>query len=243
MAARSQTRKAIKPVRNHIKILVIDDDESVCNTVKTLLQRNGFQVRATCSPRKGVQLASQESFHIALIDLKMQEMDGLEVTMRITEADHYIACMLTTASPNLDTASAALRAGCKDYLTKPFHIEELMARVNALMRRSAGHARPRIQLGPVTVDLSSQRVWLRGEEIELTTFEYKVLNYLVMHPGEVVTKTDLSEHIYEEDADRDCNVIEVFIGRLRRKIDPDGTLNPIETLRGRGYRLALEPDQ
>ena len=134
MAARSQTRKAIKPVRNHIKILVIDDDESVCNTVKTLLQRNGFQVRATCSPRKGVQLASQESFHIALIDLKMQEMDGLEVTARITEADQYIACMLMTASPNLDTASAALRAGCKDYLTKPFKQEELLAAVDRTCR-------------------------------------------------------------------------------------------------------------
>jgi len=148
-----------------------------------------------------------------------------------------------TARSEWQDKVAGLEAGADDYLTKPFHIEELMARVNALMRRSAGHARPRIQLGPVTVDLSSQRVWLRGEEIELTTFEYKVLNYLVMHPGEVVTKTDLSEHIYEEDADRDSNVIEVFIGRLRRKIDPDGTLNPIETLRGRGYRLALEPDQ
>ena len=134
MAARSQTRKALKPVRNHIKILVIDDDERVCNTVKTLLQRNGFQVRTTCSPRKGVQLASQESFHIALIDLKMQEMDGLEVIVRITEADHYIACMLTTASPNLDTASAALRAGCKDYLTKPFKQEELLAAVDRTCR-------------------------------------------------------------------------------------------------------------
>ena len=91
------------------------------------------------------------------------------------------------------------------------------------------------------MDLSGQRVYLRGEEVELTTYEYKVLNYLVMHPDEIVTKTDLSEHIYEEDADRDSNVIEVFIGRLRRKIDPDGSLNPIETLRGRGYRLALTP--
>ena len=114
-----------------------------------------------------------------------------------------------------------------------------MARINALMRRSGGHAQPKVELGPVTVDLSAQRVYRNGEEIELTTYEYKVLNYLVMHPDEVVTKTELSEHIYEEDADRDSNVIEVFIGRLRRKLDPDGALNPIETLRGRGYRLAI----
>jgi two-component system response regulator PhoP len=107
------------------------------------------------------------------------------------------------------------------------------------MRRAGGHAKPQVTLGPFTIDLSGQRVLLGDDEVELTTFEYKVLNYFVMHPGEVVTKSELAEHIYEEDADRDSNVIEVFVGRLRRKLDPDGTLNPIETLRGRGYRLAL----
>ncbi len=134
MAARSQTRKAVKPVRNHIRILVIDDDESVCNTVKTLLERNGFQVRATCSPLEGVQLASQESFHIALIGLKMQEMGGVEVTTRITEADQHVACMIMTAYPDLDTATAAMRAGCKDYVTKPFRQEELLAAVDRTCR-------------------------------------------------------------------------------------------------------------
>ena len=130
MAARNQTRKTVKPVRNHIKILVIDDDESVCNTVKTLLERNGFQVRATCSPLEGVQVASQESFHIALIDLKMEEMGGVEVTARITEADQYVACMIMTAYPDVDTATAAMRAGCRDYVTKPFKEEELLAAIN-----------------------------------------------------------------------------------------------------------------
>ena len=130
MAARSQMRKAVKPVRNHIKILVIDDDQSVCNTVKTLLERDGFQVRVTCSPLEGVQLASQESFHIALIDLKMQEMDGVEVTTRIREADPHVACMIMTAYPDLDTATAAMRAGCRDYVTKPFKQEELLAAID-----------------------------------------------------------------------------------------------------------------
>ena len=134
MEARSQKRKAIKPIRNHIKILVIDDDESVCNTVKTLLERNGFQVRVACSPLEGLECASQESFHIALIDLKMEEMDGVEVAARIAEDDPYVACIIMTAYPDLDTATAAMRAGCKDYVTKPFKQEELLATVDRICR-------------------------------------------------------------------------------------------------------------
>ena len=110
-----------------------------------------------------------------------------------------------------------------------------------MIRRSAGHSRPEVRLGPLSIDLSSQRVSQGDCEIELTTYEYKVFEYLLLHPGEVVTKTQLSEHIYEEEADRDSNVIEVFIGRLRKKLDPDNTIKPIETLRGRGYRWTLEP--
>lgn len=134
MADRTQKRKAVTPIRKHIKILVIDEDDSVCNTVKALLERNGFQVRATCSPLEGVELASQESFHIALIDLKMKELDGIEVVARITEANERIACMIMTAYPGLDTATAAMRAGCKDYVTKPFKQEELLAAIDRICR-------------------------------------------------------------------------------------------------------------
>ena len=159
---------------------------------------------------------------------------------RLRSRGREFPILVLTARSEWQDKVEGLEAGADDYLTKPFHTEELMARINALLRRAGGHARPRVELGPFTVDLSGQRVFRGEDEIELTTFEFKVLQYLVMHPGEVVTKTDLSEHIYEEDADRDSNVIEVFIGRLRRKLDPGGTLNPIETLRGRGYRLALD---
>ena len=135
-----------------------------------------------------------------------------------------------------------LGAGADDYLGKPFHVEELLARLNALVRRAAGWAQSVLQSGPISLDTSAQQVSLDGEAVELTSFEYKVLEYLMMHAGEVISKSRLTDHIYEQDFDRDSNVIEVFVGRLRKKLDPDGSVKPIETLRGRGYRVkAVEP--
>ncbi len=226
-----------------MRVLLIEDDQRLLDTLATQLREIGYAVDVSTDGIEGLYLGEEFPIDLAIIDLGLPEMPGLDVIRELRSRGRDFPILVLTARSEWQDKVAGLEAGADDYLTKPFHIEELMARVNALMRRSGGHARPRIQMGPVTVDLSSQRVYLNGEEIELTTFEYKVLNYLVMHPGEVVTKTALSEHIYEEDADRDSNVIEVFIGRLRRKIDPDGTLNPIETLRGRGYRLVLEPVQ
>ena len=226
-----------------MRVLVIEDDQRLLDSLTTNLRQAGYAVDASTDGIEGLYLGEEFPIDLAIIDLGLPEMPGLDVIQELRSRGRGFPILVLTARSEWQDKVAGLEAGADDYLTKPFHMEELMARVNALMRRSGGHARPRIQLGPVEVDLSSQRVWLHGEEIDLTTFEYKVLNYLVMHPGEVVTKTVLSEHIYEEDADRDSNVIEVFIGRLRRKIDPDGTLNPIETLRGRGYRLALEPNE
>ena len=226
-----------------MRVLLIEDDQRLLDTLSAQLREAGYAVDASSDGIEGLYLGEEFPVDLAIIDLGLPEMPGLDVIRELRSRGRDFPILVLTARAEWQDKVVGLEAGADDYLTKPFHIEELMARVNALMRRSGGHARPRIQLGPVMVDLSSQRVWLKDEEIELTTYEYKVLNYLVMHPGEVVTKTDLSEHIYEEDADRDSNVIEVFIGRLRRKIDPDGTLNPIETLRGRGYRLVLDPNQ
>ena len=226
-----------------MRILLIEDDQRLRDSLTSHLREAGFAVDASADGIEGLYLGEEFPVDLAIIDLGLPEMPGLEVIAKLRSRGRDFPILVLTARSEWQDKVAGLEAGADDYLTKPFHIEELMARVNALIRRAGGHAQPRIQLGPVTVDLSSQRVYLEGEEIELTTFEYKVLNYLVIHPGELVSKTDLSEHIYEEDADRDSNVIEVFIGRLRRKLDPDGTLNPIETLRGRGYRLTLEPSQ
>jgi two-component system response regulator PhoP len=204
-----------------MRVLLIEDDQRLLDTLATHLREAGYAVDVSTDGIEGLYLGEEFPIDLAIIDLGLPEMPGLEVIRKLRSRGRDFPILVLTARSEWQDKVAGLEAGADDYLTKP--------------------SRPRIQLGPVTVDLSSQRVYLNGDEIELTTFEYKVLNYLVMHPGEVVTKTDLSEHIYEEDADRDSNVIEVFIGRLRRKIDPDGTLNPIETLRGRGYRLTLEP--
>ena len=224
-----------------MRVLLIEDDKRLVETLSMHLREAGYAIDVSSDGIEGLYLGEEFPIDLAIIDLGLPTLPGLEVIRKLRSRGRDFPILVLTARSEWQDKVAGLEAGADDYVTKPFHIEELMARVNALMRRAGGHARPRIHLGPITVDLTGQRVYLHEKEIELTTFEYKVLNYLVMHPDEIVSKTNLSEHIYEEDADRDSNVIEVFIGRLRRKIDPDGSLNPIETLRGRGYRLALKP--
>ena len=225
-----------------MRVLVVEDDPRLLESLTSQLRTNGFAVDASGDGREGLYLGDEFPVDLAIIDLGLPELPGLDLIRKLRENGRNFPILVLTARTEWQDKVAGLEAGADDYLTKPFHPEELMARINALMRRAGGHARPKVTLGPVSVDLTAQRVELKGEEIELTTYEFKVLQYLLMHPDEVVTKTALSEHIYEEDADRDSNVIEVFIGRLRRKLDPSGELQPIETLRGRGYRLALKPD-
>jgi two-component system response regulator PhoP len=222
-----------------MRVLLIEDDARLVETLGKQLRDAGYAVDVSTDGVEGLFVGEEYPIDLAIIDLGLPELPGLEVIRRLRSGGRDFPILVLTARAEWQDKVEGLEAGADDYLTKPFHVEELMARINALMRRAGGHARPEVSLGPFRMDLSGQRVFRGDEEIELTTFEFKVLQYLVMHPGEVVTKTDLSEHIYEEDADRDSNVIEVFIGRLRRKLDPDGSLNPIETLRGRGYRLAL----
>lgn len=221
-----------------MRVLLLEDDQRLVDSLGSRLREAGYAVDVSTDGIEGLYVGEEFPIDLAIIDLGLPEMSGLDVIRKLRERGRDFPILVLTARSDWQDKVAGLEAGADDYVTKPFQVEELLARINALMRRAGGHAQPRVALGPVTVDLSAQRVFRDGAEIELTTYEYKVLNYLVMHPDEVVTKTELSEHIYEEDADRDSNVIEVFIGRLRRKLDPDGVLNPIETLRGRGYRLA-----
>lgn len=222
-----------------MRILLIEDDERLVASLGARLRGAGYALDVSTDGVEGLYAGEEFAVDLAIVDLGLPGLNGLEVIRRLRTSGRDFPILILTARSDWQDKVEGLEAGADDYLTKPFQVEELMARINALLRRAGGHAQPRVRLGPLTVDLSAQRVLRGDEEIELTSYEYKVLQYLVMHPDEVVTRTELSEHIYDEDADRDSNVIEVFIGRLRRKIDPDGSLNPIETLRGRGYRLAL----
>ncbi|MEJ8568951.1 response regulator transcription factor [Elongatibacter sediminis] len=224
-----------------MRVLIVEDDPALRETLSELMREAGYAVDVSADGREGLFFGEEYPVDLAIIDLGLPELPGLDVIRRLREAGRDFPILVLTARGDWQDKVKGLESGADDYVTKPFHNEELMARVNALLRRAGGHARPEVRFGPVTVDLTAQRVLLDDAEVDLTTYEYKVLQYLVMHPGAVVTKSELAEHIYDEDADRDSNVIEVFIGRLRRKLDPEGTLQPIETLRGRGYRLALQP--
>jgi two-component system response regulator PhoP len=223
-----------------MRILLVEDDTALQASLSGILRDAGYAVDVSGDGIEGLFFGEEYPVDLAIIDLGLPGMSGMEVIRRLREQERNFPILILTARSEWQDKVEGLESGADDYLTKPFHPEELKARVGALLRRSAGRAQPSVELGPLKIDLVSQRVFRGDAEIELTTYEYKVFEYLLMHPDEVVTKTLLSEHIYEEDADRDSNVIEVFIGRLRRKIDPAGNFNPIETLRGRGYRLNTE---
>ncbi|NRB71954.1 MAG: response regulator transcription factor [Xanthomonadales bacterium] len=220
-----------------MRILIVEDDVRLQDSIAALMRAAGYAVDVSGDGKEGLYLGEEYPIDLAIIDLGLPELSGIDLIRALRQAERSFPILVLTARSDWQDKVAGLEAGADDYLTKPFHPEELKARVAALLRRSAGHAQPEVRFGPLSMDLSTQRVLLGAEEIELTSFEYKVLEYLLLHPDEVVTKSRLAEHIYEEDADRDSNVIEVFVGRLRKKIDPDGSLKPIETLRGRGYRL------
>jgi two-component system response regulator PhoP len=222
-----------------MRVLIVEDDPALQASVAELLRDAGYAVDVSADRTEGLYYGEEYPIDLAVIDLGLPGLSGIEVIRRLREAGRAFPILILTARSDWQDKVAGLEAGADDYLTKPFHPEELKARVGALLRRAAGHAQPEVALGALHIDLAAQRVAMSGREVELTTFEYKVIEYLALHPDAVVTKTTLSEHIYEEDADRDSNVIEVFVGRLRKKLDPDGSIQPIETLRGRGYRLNL----
>jgi two-component system response regulator PhoP len=222
-----------------MRALIIEDDDALRMQIVEQFKARGFATDSAADGQEGLYLASEFPVDVAIIDLGLPGFSGIEVIRRTRASGHVFPILILTARERWQDKVEGLEAGADDYLVKPFHAEELMARVRALLRRSGGWAQPNLQCGPIILEPTSQTVTLNGVEVDLTAYEYKVLEYLMLHAGEVVSKTALTDHIYQEGDERDSNVIEVFIRRLRRKLDPQETIDPIETLRGRGYRLTL----
>jgi len=223
-----------------MRVLLIEDEPELHDQLLKALQKSGYGVDAAHDGEEALYFGLEYDYDVAICDLGLPKLDGLEVIRRLRAKEKSFPIIILTARGHWQEKVDGLEVGADDYLVKPFQMEELMARLNALLRRSAGFAKPLIEKGPIALDTAAQTVTLNAVEVELTAYEYKVLEYLMLHPGEVVSKTVLTEHIYAQDFDRDSNVIEVFIGRLRKKLDPNGELKPLETLRWRGYRFALD---
>jgi two-component system response regulator PhoP len=220
-----------------MRILVIEDDLHLADNLRNALEKERYSVDVCHDGESGLFHIKEYPLDLAVIDLGLPKLDGIELIRRARAAEIAIPILILTARDRWQDKVEGLDAGADDYLTKPFHVEELIARCNALIRRSAGQANPEITAGPIRLNTRSQQVWVNDEEMNLTAYEYKVLEYLMVNPQKVISKAELTEHIYDQDFDLDSNVIEVFVLRLRKKLDPTGELNPVETLRGRGYRL------
>ena len=220
-----------------MRVLVVEDEAALRAALVTALQAAGYLVQEAPDGAEGLFAATEYPCDLAVVDLGLPRLPGLELIRQLRAAGKTFPVLVLTARDRWQDKVEGLQAGADDYVTKPFHVEEVLARVQALLRRAGGHADPVLRAGVVSVDPRTQAVAVDGAPIEVTTFEYRLLEYLIHHAGEVVTKTELAERLYPDDAERDSNTVEVFVGRLRRKLDPQERWHPIETLRGRGYRL------
>jgi two-component system response regulator PhoP len=223
-----------------LRILVVEDEPTLQQQVRSHLEAQAYVVEATGDGKEALYFASEYPFDAAVVDLGLPGLSGLEVIRRLRAQGSRLPILVLTARGRWQDKVEGLEAGADDYLTKPFQSEELMARLKALLRRAAATAQDRLRCGPLEIDFGSQTVQVHGAPLELTSYEYRLLEHLIRQRRRVLSKDDLAAHLYPHDEERDSNVIEVLIGRLRRKLDPDGSLQPVETLRGRGYRFVLD---
>ena len=226
-----------------MRLLVIEDDATLRETLTNKLGDAGFAIEQAADGKEGLYFALEYPIDLAIIDIGLPEMSGLDIIREVRKQGKSYPILILTARDRWEDKVDGLDAGADDYVVKPFQFEEVIARVNALVRRSGGWASSIMTAGPISLDLSRQEVKVNNAAIELTSYEYKIIEYLIVRAGQVISKTELTERLYDQDFERDSNVIEVFVGRLRKKLDPDNTIQPIETLRGRGYRFGLERNQ
>ena len=223
-----------------MRLLLIEDDAALRLGLARKLEADGYRVDQAADGEDGLFQAREYPVDLAIVDLGLPKLNGLTVVQRLRADGRTMPILILTARGSWQDKVAGLEAGADDYLVKPFDYPELAARVKALLRRSMKAASDVVKLGPVTIDFTAQLARLDDAALDLTTYEYRVLEYLVRARPRVASKQELSDYLYPHDEDRDSNVLEVLVGRLRRKLDPDGTLAPIETVRGRGYRFTLE---
>lgn len=222
-----------------MRVLVVEDDIDLNRQLVSAMIDAGYAVDTALDGEDGFHLGDTEPYDLAILDIGLPNMDGISVLEEWRRAGRNMPVILLTARDRWSDKVAGMDAGADDYVAKPFHMEELLARVRAQVRRAAGHARSEIECGPVRLDTRSARVTCDGQVVKLTSHEYRLLSYLMHHNGRIVSRTELVEHLYDQDFDRDSNTIEVFIGRLRKKLPTD----LIETVRGLGYRLGDGADE
>ncbi len=221
-----------------MRLLVAEDDPDLTRQLAAALGDAGYAVDCAPDGEEALFLGQTEPYDAIVLDLGLPAIDGVTVLQRWRECGLDTPVLILTARDRWSEKVAGFDAGADDYVTKPFHIEEVLARLRALIRRAAGHASPLLECGPVAVDTAAGRVSVDGRAVRLTANEFKILAYLMHHRGKVVSRTELTEHIYDQDFDRDSNTIEVFVGRLRKKLE----VPVIETVRGMGYRLRAPTD-
>ncbi len=223
-----------------MRLLVVEDEQALRSTLAEQFADQGFIVDAAGDGVEGLYFAIEYPIDLAIVDLGLPELPGMELIRRMRAAGKTCPVLILTARGQWQEKVEGLQAGADDYVVKPFHFEEVLARVQALLRRSGGWADAVLRSGTVSLDTRSQQVSVGGENVDLTSFEYRMLECLMLSAGKVMSKAELTDRLYNQDFERDSNTIEVFIRRLRKKLDPDNMLQPIETLRGRGYRWNLE---
>src|SRR4029453_3643541 len=227
-----------------MRVLIVEDEKPLRDSIVEQLQQAGFTVDAAADGEEGLYCGRGQppalALALAIVHLGLPKLNGMELIKKLRAEGKSFPVLILTARDRWQDKVEGLQAGADDYLAKPFHFEELLARMQALLRRSGGWAQPVLRCGAVALDPRTQEVTVNGRRVDLTSFEYRILEYLIHRAGEVISKGELTERLYAQDFDRDSNTIEVFIGRLRRKLDPDDTIKPIETLRGRGYRVSWQ---
>jgi len=227
-----------------MRLLIVEDDVALRESLAGNLREHGYTIDGAGTFAEGEYFANEFDPALAIIDLGLPDRPGAELVAKLRADGRALPILILTARDHWQDKVEGLNAGADDYVVKPFHLDELLARINALLRRSAGHAQPIIRHGPIALDTQSQEVSVDGRDIQLTAYEYRLIEILLLRAGQVVTKAALTDQLYDQDFERDSNVVEVLITRLRKKLDPDRSLGLIETLRGRGYRIpqANEPD-